>query len=266
MSKRGAASSAAIDPGRSIAYRHRQSKFPQLDGVLPLRWVIAGPSGAGKGVTMQNMILKHFRTAQGDSCWERIYVFSPTAELDVSTWGPVRTFIKERMGVDLSKEPAFFTEFRPEVLEGIIKRHSAVVQKQKDRGGSQELFGCLVIVDDFGDDASLMHRGGNSVLNRLFLSGRHHAISTIVAVQKLTLVSTPIRVNATGLLAFKVRNAKEYQTIEDEVSALVDKNTFKDIWEVAVESQPYSFLFIRLNAKTLDETFMVRFEKHITFE
>ena len=52
---------AAIDPGQSIAYRHKQSKFPQLDGVLPLRWVAAGPSGAGKGVTMQNMILKHFR-------------------------------------------------------------------------------------------------------------------------------------------------------------------------------------------------------------
>ena len=214
---------------------------------------------------MQNMILKHFRTTQGESCWERIYIFSPTAELDVSTWGPVKSFIKDRMGVDLNKEPAFFTEFRPEVLEGIIRKHSSVVQKQKDKG-ERELFGCLVIVDDFGDDASLMHKGGNSVLNRLFLSGRHHAISTIVAVQKLTLVSTPIRVNATGLLAFKVRNQKEYESIESEVTALVDRNTFKEIWEVAVESQPYSFLFIRLNAKTLNETFMVRFEKYITFE
>ena len=68
---------AAIDPGKSIAYNHKQNQFPQLDGVLPLRWILAGPSSARKGVTMQNTILKHVRGA-----WERIYVFSPTAVLD----------------------------------------------------------------------------------------------------------------------------------------------------------------------------------------
>ena len=79
---------AAIDPGKSIAYKHKQNPFPQLDGVLPLRWILAGPSGAGKGVTMQNMILKHFR-----GCWKRIYVFSPTAVLDKTsrkTWVWIR--------------------------------------------------------------------------------------------------------------------------------------------------------------------------------
>ena len=91
---------AAIDPGKSIAYRHKQSKMPQLDGVLPLRWIAAGPSGAGKGVTMQNLILKHFR-----GCWERIYVFSPTAVLDKSTWDPVRKYIKENLNVGTKKEP-----------------------------------------------------------------------------------------------------------------------------------------------------------------
>ena len=102
------------------------------------------------------------------------------------------------------------------------------------------------------------------MLSQLFLKGRHWGISTILSVQKLTLVSTPCRVNATGILAFKVRNFKEYEAIESESSALVDKNTFKSVWEAAT-SEPYSFLFIRLNAQKLDETFMVRFEKAITF-
>ena len=61
-----------------------------------------------------------------------------------------------------------------------------------------------------------------------------------------------------------LRNFKEYEAIEGESSALIDKNTFKSVWEAAT-SEPYSFLFIRLNAKSLDETFMVRFEKAITF-
>ena len=80
----------------------------------------------------------------------------------------------------------------------------------------------------------------------------------------MTLVSTVCRVNSTGLLAFKVRNQKEYESIESEVTALVDRNTFREIWTAAT-SEPYSFLFIRLDAKTLNETFMLRFEKHFTF-
>ena len=93
---------AAIDPGQSIAYRHKQSKFPQLKDMLPCRILAASPSGGGKGVTIQNMILKHFR-----GCWERIYVFSPTAVLDKSTWDPVRRHLQEDLGINLKKEPAF---------------------------------------------------------------------------------------------------------------------------------------------------------------
>ena len=45
----------------------------------------------------------------------------------------------------------------------------------------------------------------------------------------------------------------------------MDKHTFREIWEEAT-SEPYSFLFIRLNARSLNETFMKRFEQHFTFE
>ena len=124
----------------------------------------------------------------------------------------------------------------------------------------------LVICSDFGDDSSVLHRNGKgSGLNRLFISGRYRGISTIVSVQKLTLVSTPIRVNATGLLSFRVRSQKEYEAIEGEVSALVGRHTFREIWEEAT-SEPYSFLFIRLNAPNLSTTCMKRFEQHFTFE
>ena len=55
---------------------------------------------------MQNMILKHFR-----GCWERVYVFSPTAVLDKMTWDPVKKHLQEDLGIDLVKEPAFFEEW-----------------------------------------------------------------------------------------------------------------------------------------------------------
>ena len=84
-------------------------------------------------------------------------------------------------------------------------------------------------------------------------------------MQKLPLVSTVCWVNATGLVAYKVRNQKEDETIESEVTALVDRHTFREIWEEAT-SEPYSFLFIRLNAKSLNETSLKRFQSHFAFE
>ena len=57
---------------------------------------------------------------------------------------------------------------------------------------------------------------------------------------------------------------KEYESVEEEISALVDKKTFRALYEAATK-EPFSFLFVKLNAKTLDETFMIRFEKKITF-
>ena len=250
---------AAIDPVKSATFTHKQSEFPQLQGVLPMRWCAAGPSGSGKGYVFANMILKHFR-----GCWARVYIFSPTAVLD-KTWDPVRKHLQEDLGIDLKKEPAFFEEWDDgATLDKLVKKHSEVVRKQKERGDKQ-LFGALFVIDDWGDRADVMHKASGSVIGRLFLSGRHHGCSVLLGVQKLTLVSTVCRVNATGLLAFKVRNQKEYEAIESEVTALVDKHTFREIWEEAT-SEPYSFLFIRLNAKSLNETFMKRFEQHFTFE
>ena len=81
---------------------------------------------------------------------------------------------------------------------------------------------------------------------------------------KLSMISVPIRVNATALICFRVRSQKEYETIEDEVTALLDRKTFRQVWKAAT-SEPYSFLTIFLNAKTLNETFMIRFEHRITF-
>ena len=47
--------SGAIDPGKSIAYKHKQSDVEILKDVLPARWLVVGPSGAGKGVVLQNL-------------------------------------------------------------------------------------------------------------------------------------------------------------------------------------------------------------------
>ena len=61
----------------------------------------------------------------------------------------------------------------------------------------------------------------NKLLNSLFCSGRHSGMSTLVSLQKLSTVPPTIRVNISHLFYFKVRNFKEIEILQDELSAIV---------------------------------------------
>ena len=75
-------------------------------------------------------------------------------------------------------------------------------------------------------------------------------------------MSPIIRVNATGLVVFRLRNFKEYQAIEEENSVAVTKDDFKAIYDAAT-AEPYWFLYIDLTAKIVDSMFFLRFEQPI---
>ena len=58
-----------IKPIKVKEYSFKQSKYKQCSS-LPVRSVILGPSSAGKGVLLQNMILDIYK-----DCFERIYIY-----------------------------------------------------------------------------------------------------------------------------------------------------------------------------------------------
>ena len=69
----------------------------------------------------------------------------------------------------------------------------------------KQMFNILIAVDDFADDPKVMHQSGGyssggSMLNPLYVRGRHAFTSTLVSTQKLRLVSPTIRVKAQFLL------------------------------------------------------------------
>ena len=72
-----------IEPIKIKEYTVKQSKYPVV-GKLPIRSIILGPSGSGKTVLLQNMILNIYR-----DCFNRIYVFSPSIDVD-SSWELVK--------------------------------------------------------------------------------------------------------------------------------------------------------------------------------
>ena len=79
-----------IKPIKLKEYDTKQSKYSMVPQV-PFRSIVLGPSGSGKTILLQNMILDIYR-----DCFSRIYIFSPSIEVD-STWLPVKQYIEKVM-------------------------------------------------------------------------------------------------------------------------------------------------------------------------
>ena len=145
--------------------------------------------------------------------------FSPTVHTDISSWGPIKKHLENDLHIDLKKEPAFFDTFDASALRQIIETQKKVAQRQKDRYQSgdksqRQLCSILVIIDDFGDDDAVMRYSANAqLIKHLYVAGRHHGISTWLSIQKLRFAQNAVRVNATGLLTFRIRNQKEYEAL-----------------------------------------------------
>ena len=242
-----------IRPIKQKTFDVPQSRFPQC-AKLPLRSIILAPSGGGKGVLLQNLIMDVYR-----GCFERVFIFSPSIDVD-SAWAPVKKHLLEdrKMGAE---DKLFFDEYGSEALQKIIETQRQVVEHQK-KEGHKKLFQVLIVVDDFADDPAFSRQ--SKLLHSLFTRGRHKQISTIVATQKCNAVSPIVRVNATELYVFRLRSSQDLNTVIEENSALVDKATLMKVYRLAT-AEPFSFLFINLQEKTLDQMFMIRFAKRFRF-
>ena len=83
-------------------------------------------------------------------------------------------------------------------------------------------------------------------------------ISTITATQSFNAIHPIIRVNATELYVYRLRNMQDLETFIDEVSAALDKNTLLELYHIAT-AELYSFLYVKLTAKNREEMFNQNF-------
>ena len=158
------------------------------------------------------------------------------------------------------KEKFYFDHYEPDELQNIIDTQHKVIEYLKKKG-HKKLYSILVVVDDFADDPRFSRH--SKLLHAFYTRGRHNSMSTITSTQKFTALSPIIRVNATQLFIYRLRNYTDLQTFIDEVSALLkDKKTLLEIYSVAAE-QPYSFLYVNLLAKTVNNKFYINSEKTI---
>ena len=115
-----------IKPIKVKEYSFKQSKYKQC-GSLPVRSIILGPSSAGKGVLLQNMILDIYK-----DCFERIYIFSPSINVD-HTWQPVKKYISDKI-MKSDNEPEFYYDtYDPDSLDKIMDNQKKIVEYQKNK-------------------------------------------------------------------------------------------------------------------------------------
>ena len=126
--------------------------------------------------------------------------------------------------------------------------------------GKTKLFQILVIVDDFADDPQFTRN--SKLLHQLYIRGRHQCISTITSTQVYKAISPIVRKNMTHLFIYRLRNTADLLAIIEEVSAVHNPKVLLEFYNVATR-EPYSFLYINLVAKTVDDMFFKNFDERL---
>ena len=244
-----------IKPISIKQFETKQSKYDQVQK-LPVRAILVGPSGAGKGVLLQNMILDIYR-----DCFERVYVFSPSIFVD-HTNKAITDYLDSKIQLSEDEPPLYYDHYDSESLENIINTQKKIITHQKSKN-VKKLFSIAIVVDDFADDVSFSR--SSKLLHSLFTRGRHSQISTFVATQKFNALATILRVNADTLYVFRLRNYSDLNTFLNEVSAIVDRKTLLQMYKKATD-QDFGFLTVKLTSRDKKKMFMIKFDSYIEFD
>ena len=233
-------------------YEYKQSKYDMVPK-LPFRSIIVASSTGGTTVLIQNLLLDIYRGS-----FERVYIFSPSIHADPAFY-EVKKYQREVMKVDDTKEDLYFDGFNPADLQKILDTQTREVEFQK-KNKENKLFSICICIDDHSDDPKFIRY--SSMLHGLFTRGRHQAVSCILSLQKYSSTAPIIRLNASSLYIFKLKNMTEINSFLDENSALVDKKTLYEMYQQAINDAPYSFFNINMNSKDTNKMFYIRFEKN----
>ena len=245
-----------VVPKKTKEYAVQQADHEILPS-LPCRMALLGPSGSGKTILLQSLLTDLY-THRGRSVFSRIYIWSPSVLVD-SAWEPVIKMCKE-MGQDDEKEQFLFQTYSPSDLDKVISVQKDVVARCKAMK-MKKCYQICIVIDDFADRPDFTRQ--ERLVWELFFRGRHAKISTIISTQKWKAISPAIRSQATALMVFRLRSQMELDAFCEEVSALIDKKTVMRFYREATE-EPYSFLYVRLEAKKPEDIFWMRFEHRLS--
>jgi hypothetical protein len=204
-----------------------------------------------------NILLRYYK-----DMFARIWIFSPSIKLDPQ-YAPLRKYL-EKMA-DPDKEPLMFEDLNQKALGKILDDQRAIVESCRKRKVKPPQV-CLIL-DDLGDQGEILNsrrggKSGGSWLTTLACRSRHLCLTWVVSVQKLNQCGLTLRCNTRSLCCWRLRNQKEIEILCEEMSGFYPKDVIMDLYHHAT-AEPYSFLFVRLDAKTRRDAFWLRFETRL---
>ena len=122
--------------------------------------------------------------------------------------------------------------------------HAAKGYSSPEEGRHQEMHAILIVLDDLASEQKF-HRNYGPI-SELYTRGRHFFIHTMCWSQKWKLLSPTAHVNAHWIVAFKLRSWQDLDRLLQELMAIYPYEVLLQLYEEAVNDQPYSFLFINM--------------------
>ena len=216
-------------------------------GVVPelhFRWILSGPSKSGKS-NLAVYSLRNLYTSGKGSIFDTIYLMSPTAHIDF-LWSDLKGLDhKNRISKPTPKHLEQILEKQIKKIAGSTSEtalknvSSATLARRKENADN-----VLIIFDDAIAESSLIR---SSIFLKLFIQGRHYAISSMVLTQSLMLVPRSVRLQATHLSLFPSRSSEIDRVYNEFGPRSMNRKQFAEMVEYATNPQPndmYPFLHI----------------------
>ena len=255
---------AIVVPPKGGKMIYKQSRFEHLAST-PFRVIAAGRSGSGKTSALYSAVTDFYK-----GCFKRLIIIARTAKLDHS-YIQLREWAEKHLKQDNREKQFVFTWMDEEKLMEMFNEQAQQIAKEKiqrkEDHSKEPLSQMLWVIDDLSDSPALRQRN-ESVLNKLYTTGRHSGQSVWTSVHALSSVSPLIRKNANCLVVFKISNKKEYDMIREEYAHLIGGEEFDAIYKISVGkgAPAYSFLTILPHEQNEKRMFLARFDQRLVVE
>ena len=190
--------------------------------------ILSAPPRSGKSTWIMNCLCKQGKVY--NKKFDLVYIVSPS--LKTAKEDPFECLPPEQIENELTVD--FLERFVNEVTES----------------GKR----VLLLLDDVVNDIR-KNKGVDKALAKILYNRRHitadggdeaNGISVWLTTQAYNRIPLMIRKVATGLIAFKLKNVKEIQSIFDEYVVGLTKDQFIDILKYVYRS-PFDFLYINMD-------------------
>ena len=185
--------------------------------------IICGQTASGKTVLLHNILTRFLKR-----CFDKIYIISPTADLDS---------IQQKLGIPACRVITDLEGDAPKALDLIMAHQKKEIQKNGPDGSDMI---CILFDDIVGHSRFL----SSKQLTNVAIKARHYNITAFLLTQYYKLLPKKIRLQCNFLCMFACSNT-EMQMLHEEFSPPgVTKKGFQRLIDDVLQEKKYNFLVI----------------------